>query len=217
MTSKIIIFDCDSTLSSIEGIDELARIAGDEVRQQIEEMTNAAMEGKIPLESVFAQRLEIIQPTLEQVTNIGKLYIQTVEPSALSAIATLKENGWLPMILSAGYVQAIQPLAEYLSIESIEAVPLLFNPDGSYQDFDRTYPTTRSGGKLDIVHKIRQQYSPSLMVTVGDGVSDLETKPGVDIFIGFGRYAVREKVKAQADYFIEDLVNILSIIPGVAE
>ncbi|MDJ0796235.1 MAG: HAD-IB family phosphatase [Calothrix sp. MO_167.B12] len=212
--SKIIIFDCDSTLSSIEGIDELARIAGDEVRQQIEEMTNAAMEGKIPLESVFARRLEIIKPTQEQVTNIGELYIKTVEPSALSAIATLKENGWLPIILSAGYVQAIEPLAQYLGIESIEAVPLLFNPDGSYQDFDRTYPTTRSGGKLEIVHKIRNQYSPSVMVTVGDGVSDLETKPGVNMFIGFGRYAVREKVKAQANHFIQDLAEVLSIIPS---
>ena len=213
--SKIIIFDCDSTLSSIEGIDELACIAGDEVRQQIEEMTNAAMEGKIPLESVFAKRLEIIQPTLEQVTQIGELYIQTVEPSALSAIATLKQDGWLPIILSAGYVQAIQPLAEYLGISSIEAVPLLFNSDGSYQDFDRSYPTTRSGGKLEIVKKIRHQYSPSQIVAVGDGVSDLETKPGVNMFIGFGRYAVRDKVKTEVSYFIQDLAEILSIIPNL--
>ena len=70
---KIIVFDCDSTLSSIEGIDEFACMAGEKVQRQIKEMTNAAMEGVLPLESIFSKRLEIIQPTLEQVNQIGKL------------------------------------------------------------------------------------------------------------------------------------------------
>ena len=212
---KIIVFDCDSTLSSIEGIDELACMAGEKVQRQIKEMTNAAMEGVIPLESIFSKRLEIIQPTLEQVNQIGKLYIQTVEPSALSVIRALKKDGWLPIILSGGYSQAIQPLAKYLGISSIRAVELLFNPDGSYQDFDRSYPTSRSRGKLETVKTIRCQYSPSLMVSVGDGFSDLETRPAVNLFIGFGRYTIRKKVKTEADYFIKDLAGILSIINNI--
>ena len=40
-------FDCDSTLSRIEGIDELGRNAGCEA--EIAELTNAAMDGKIAL------------------------------------------------------------------------------------------------------------------------------------------------------------------------
>ena len=43
---KIIAFDCDSTLSSIEGVDELARIAGDQIFQEVENLTNLAMDGK---------------------------------------------------------------------------------------------------------------------------------------------------------------------------
>ena len=39
-----IFFDCDSTLSSIEGIDELARLRG--VEERIVTLTNAAMDGK---------------------------------------------------------------------------------------------------------------------------------------------------------------------------
>ncbi|MDJ0734891.1 MAG: HAD-IB family phosphatase [Nostocaceae cyanobacterium] len=211
---KIIIFDCDSTLSSIEGIDELARVAGADVCKQIEQMTTAAMEGKIPLEDVFARRLEILQPSQTAVLKVGELYIQTAEPSALNVVTTFKQQGWTPFILSAGYLQAILPLAKYLGIDSdcVEAVNLFFHEDGSYRDFDRNYPTTRSGGKLEIVKKIHNQYCPSVMVTVGDGVSDLETKPGVNKFVGFGRYAVREKVKAQADYFIHDLAELLSLL-----
>ena len=88
---KIIIFDCDSTLSSIEGVDELARVAGEEATQEIEKMTAEAMEGKITLESIFARRLEIIQPTADSVSQVGKLYIETVEPSAKQVITTLKD------------------------------------------------------------------------------------------------------------------------------
>lgn len=214
--SKIIIFDCDSTLSSIEGIDELARAAGYDVSQKIAQMTNEAMEGKIPIESVFAKRLEIIQPSRDAVAKIGDLYIEMVEPNAKQVISTLKEQGWTPFILSAGYVQAIAPLAKYLSIDSIEAVKLFFNEDGSYRDFDRNYPTTRNGGKLEIVEKLRNSnLAPEKIIMVGDGVSDLETKPGVDLFVGFGRYAVREKVQAEANCYIRDFAELTVAIASL--
>ena len=40
---KLIVFDCDSTLSSIEGIDELARLAGPSAFKEVEALTHAAM------------------------------------------------------------------------------------------------------------------------------------------------------------------------------
>lgn len=209
---KIIIFDCDSTLSSIEGVDELARVAGESTTQEIEKMTAQAMEGKIALESIFAKRLEIIQPSADSVAEVGKLYIDTVEPSAKQVITTLKDKGWTPIILSGGYRQAIKPLADYLGIEFIEAVDLYFNEDGSYRDFDRNYPSTRNGGKPEVVKSLREKYSPSKIVAIGDGVSDLESKPVIDMFIGFGRYALREKVKQEADYFITDLQEVVSLV-----
>jgi phosphoserine phosphatase len=46
---------------------------------------------------------------------------------------------------------------------------------------------------------------------VGDGASDLEVKGDADKVIGFGRYAVRAKVKAGADVFITSLAEL----PGV--
>ena len=212
---KIIIFDCDSTLSSIEGVDELARVAGEEATQEIEKMTAEAMEGKITLESIFARRLEIIKPAANSVADVGKLYIDTVEPHAKQVITTLKSQGWTPIILSGGYRQAIKPLADYLGVEQIEAVDLYFNKDGSYRDFDRNYPSTRSGGKPEVVKSLRDKYSPKKIVAIGDGVSDLESKPVIDMFIGFGRYAVREKVKQEADYFITDLQEIVSLVENL--
>ena len=43
-------------------------------------------------------------------------------------------------------------------------------------------------------------------------MSDLETKPVVDRFIGFGRYVVRPRVKAEAATFITSLDEITRIL-----
>jgi phosphoserine phosphatase len=115
------------------------------------------------------------------------------------------------MIVSGGFRNAIRPLADHLGIERIEAVDLHFAEDGSYVGFDETYPTTRSGGKPEIVQRLRAELRPSAVVMVGDGVSDLEAKPAADLFVGFGRYVTRERVRREADHFI----NSLADLPGL--
>jgi phosphoserine phosphatase len=205
---KLICFDCDSTLSAVEGIDELARLSGPKVFAQVEAMTTEAMNGTLPLEAIFARRLEIVRPKRETVEAVGRRYIETVEPTAQAAIAALARRGWTPAIISAGYRLAIRPLAEFLGIARIEAVDLYFEADGSYRGYDAAYPTTRSGGKVEIVGRLRDELRPERIVMVGDGVSDLETKPAVDLFVGFGRYVARERVRREAPAFIHSFAEL---------
>jgi phosphoserine phosphatase len=210
--AKLICFDCDSTLSAIEGIDELARAGGPEIYSLVEAMTNDAMNGKIPVEAVFGRRLELIRPTLSHVEAIGRRYIETIEPTARATISELGKRGWTPVIVSGGFRQAIRPLADLLGIERVEAVDLHFAADGSYRGFDSTYPTTRSGGKPEVIAELKREFRPISTVMIGDGASDVESKPEVDRFIGFGRYVTRAPVKAQADAFIRSLDELLKIL-----
>lgn len=212
---KLLIFDCDSTLSSIEGIDELGRLRGPEIFKRVEDMTNEAMDGKIPVEAVFGRRLEIILPEAQHVAQIGQRYIDTIEPDAKRVIDEARAAGWTVLILSGGFRQAIRPLADHLGIARVEAVDLFFDANGRYQRFDETYPTTRSGGKPEVVNQLRRELSPSCIVMVGDGVSDLETKPVVDLFVGFGRYVAREKVRQGASAFITRLADLPGVISSL--
>jgi phosphoserine phosphatase len=207
----LICFDCDSTLSSIEGIDELARVCGPQVAAEVEAMTNDAMNGKLPVEAVFGRRLEIIRPTRAQVDAIGRLYVATIEPTAKSTVAVLVERGWTPVILSGGFRPAIAPLAAELGIARIEAVDLFFDESGKYRGYDEQFPTTRSGGKPEVVARLKQEFQPERTVMVGDGASDLETKSAVDLFIGFGRYVTRSKVEAGAHAFVRSLDEVLAL------
>ena len=57
MSYTVVCFDCDSTLSKIEGIDELAKLAG--LGEEMARLTDAAMNGVVPLEAVYEKRLSL--------------------------------------------------------------------------------------------------------------------------------------------------------------
>ncbi len=205
LVSKLLLLDCDSTLSALEGIDELGRLRGPATFKAVEDMTNAAMNGGTPMEAIFAKRLDIIQPTKAELESIGALYISTVEPTAVATLTQLRTAGWTIIIVSGGFTQAIRPLADFLGITRVEAVVLKFKPDGSYAGFDETCPTCRTKGKNEIARRLRAEFKATTVVMVGDGASDLEVKGDADVMIGFGRYTQRPKVVAGADRFITSL------------
>ncbi len=208
---KLLCFDCDSTLSAIEGVDEFARLRGEECFRQSEQMTRDAMDGRIPLEQIFGKRLELIRPAQSDVARIAELYLREIEPTAAATVAAAKAAGWTPLIISGGFVQAIRPLADFLGIARIEAVELRFDAAGAYAGFT-PHPASRKGGKPEVVRRLRAELRPSRVIAVGDGASDLEMRDEVDVFVGFGRYAERAAVKAGAHRFAYRLDEILPLL-----
>lgn len=205
--TKLFFIDCDSTLSTIEGIDELARAKGDEVFAQVVDLTNAAMNGEVPITEVFPRRMEMIRPDRALCDEIGRLYVNTIVPGAEEMIRDLKSAGWLPVILSGGFEPIIRPLAERLGILHVEAVPLYFHEDGSYMGYGEDYPTTRNLGKNEVIREWKQAVLAKHVLMMGDGVSDLETQPDVDAFIGFGGVVARPKVASACDHWLTDMTD----------
>jgi phosphoserine phosphatase len=212
VATKLLLLDCDSTLSSIEGIDELGRLRGPETFKAIEDMTNAAMNGGTPMEAIFAKRLDIIKPTAAELAAIGAKYIATVEPTAVASLAQLRAADWKIAIVSGGFTQAIRPLADFLGIERVEAVALKFHADGSYAGFDDSCPTCRTKGKNVVARRLRAEHQAAHVVMVGDGASDLEVKGDADLIVGFGRYVQRPKVVAGADKFVHSLAELVGVL-----
>lgn len=205
MTYRFAFFDVDSTLVTIEGIDVLAD--GD---PEIAALTDAAMNGEIALDQVYAKRLEMIRPSRKRVEELGATYVRSLVDGAKETIASLQAAGVVVHLVTAGIEQAIFPLAEALDVNqrNVHAVKLTFDANGNYRDFDRRSFLTRPGGKELVVRDVRAR-SHGKAAFVGDGASDLEAKPAVDLFIGFGGVVVRPRVKENADVYVTNLRDVM--------
>ena len=217
-----VIFDCDSTLVTIECIDELARLKG--MATRIAALTERAMNGEIPLEQVYAERLALLQPTRAELEEIGRLYRRNLVADAREVIATLQSAGVAVFIVSGGLLRAVIDVARELNIQdaNVRAVPVEFdqlqgawwqywkpgnNRDEKYLAFAPT-PLAESSGKIAIA---RELSAGQRVMLVGDGVTDLAAKAAVRVFVGFGGVARRDAVIEGAEVFVERLSAILPL------
>jgi phosphoserine phosphatase len=229
-SSELVFFDCDSTLSTIEGIDELARLKGKEMRVGL--LTQKAMDGDLDLAEVYGKRLRAINPTRTQLEAIKSLYAEHMVEDSDRVVSALMELQKSVFIISGGLLDAVRGFGEHLGVQPdhIRAVELEYNElsgewwryydervDGQQKYL--TYnegPLTVTTGKPEIV----QQLAGGIWgrrVLVGDGVSDLATRNnGVDLFVGFGGVVVRPKVEVESDVFIysESLAPMLPLAAG---
>jgi phosphoserine phosphatase len=205
---RLVCFDVDSTLVTIEGIDILGRD-----NPEVARLTAMAMNGEIPLDEIYRRRLEMIRPTRDSVAALGLRYVDSVVPGAAQTLSALLEAGAAVHLVTAGIEQAIQPLALHLGIDPrfVHAVALQFTETGEYRGFDRSSFLTRSGGKEIVVRDLRARVH-GRAAFVGDGVSDLETKAAVDLFIGFGGVHIRARVRENAHVFVEE-PHLTAVLP----
>ncbi len=212
-------FDCDSTLSSIEGVDKLAQLIPQEIRLEILDLTERAMDGRLPLAEVYERRLHRLAPSRQRCQDLGQLYVEHLVPEAADVVSALLALGKQVGVISGGLEIPVRILAAHLGIpqENVRAMPLLFDDDDGYRDFDRSSPLWRTRGKVEVIAALPPEQRPVLYV--GDGVTDLEVKGTADLFVGFGGVAVRKTVKQQAEAWVEGpgLAPVLGIGLDVEE
>jgi phosphoserine phosphatase len=198
---RLVLFDVDSTLVTIEGIDILA-----EGNAEVARLTEAAMNGEIPLEEVYARRLQMIRPTRAAVDALAQRYLQSIVKGAEETIDQLRRAGVIMHLVTAGIEQAVLPLAEKLGVSDVHAVRLRFAGD-AYEGFEPSF-LTRTGGKELVIRDIRARMKGKAAM-IGDGASDLEAKPAVDLFIGFGGVHIRPRVRENADVFVTEMPAVI--------
>jgi phosphoserine phosphatase len=197
---QVIIFDCDGTLTTIEGIDELARQNG--VSSKVESLTAKAMGITGISPQLYQQRLDLVLPQREQVFALGAEYFSKVTPDAYPVIQLLQRLGKQVYLVSAGLYPAVKIFGELLQIPThhIHAVEVQFDKKGNYISYDMQSPFTRASGKRDFVMELQAQTVPTGFI--GDGLNDLAARDVVTRFIGFGGIYFRENIAEKCDYYI---------------
>ncbi|XP_011859502.1 PREDICTED: phosphoserine phosphatase isoform X2 [Vollenhovia emeryi] len=210
-TADAVTFDVDSTVITEEAIDELANFCGK--GEEIMELTKRAMQGDMTFQQSLSVRLGIINPSLTQVRQFLNTHQPKLTTGVKELVSALQARGKQVFLVSGGFRCLITPIAEQLNIppENIYANRLKFYFTGEYAGFDETQPTSRSGGKGEVILRLKEN-GFKIVVHVGDGSTDLEASPPADAFIGFGGNVVRENVKSRAQWFVtnfDDLIKCL--------
>lgn len=209
---RTVLFDCDSTLTSLEGID---RLAGD--RPELAELTSAAMAGRMALEDVYRERLELVRPGRDAVARLAADYLAHAVEDAHAVIAALARAGIDVRVVSGGLLSAVTAFAAALGLrpDRVHAVEVRFDDEGRYAGFDEASPLARSHGKEALVRELAPRLTRPILF-VGDGVTDLEAAPAVDLFVAYAGVVDRPAVSAAAPVVIRS-ASLAPVLPLVLD
>ena len=203
---KLILADMDSTIITVECIDELADFIG--LKDQVSAITEAAMRGELDFEGALTERVALLSGLTEvQLKNCYDDRIQLMS-GAQTLIRTMTANGAYSALVSGGFTYFTEQVAKQAGFHMNRANVLEIK-NGALTG--RVLPPICGAQtKLAALHELtaKQGLLKSDVLAVGDGANDI---PMIDA-AGFGvAYQAHPKTRSAADAAVRynDLTALL--------
>lgn len=203
------VIDFDSTIITCESLDELAAIAlrgrADRASalQQLQELTNLGMAGKMAFDESLQKRLELFAPTDRHIHELVAKLEHAITPSFWNNRAWLGSNADRIYVISGGFEECIIPIIEKFGLRAGHVLANAFITDGrgTATGHDTSRHLSRAGGKISQVQAL-QLSGP--VIAIGDGYTDYEIRKSgaADAFWYFAENIKREAVIPHADKII---------------
>jgi D-3-phosphoglycerate dehydrogenase len=216
MLNKNIIIDFDSTFVTVEALDELAKIAlnnsshHQQIVEQIINITQQGMEGKISLKESLNSRLKLFQANKQHVEILIDKLKQQVSPSMKRNINFFKQFAANIYIVSSGFKQYIQPVVDEFAIEPdhVFANSFIYDEQDNICGLDLTNTLSGDQGKVQIVKNLKLSGET---IVIGDGYTDYEIKKfgAADYFYAYTENVRRESVLEHADFIVPNFDEFL--------
>ncbi|MDT5227755.1 MAG: phosphoserine phosphatase [Mycobacterium sp.] len=213
---RLIVFDVDSTLIQQEVIEMLAARAGAE--EAVAAITDAAMRGEMDFAESLHQRVGTLAglpaAVLDEVADEVEL-----TPGARTTIRTLRRLGYHVGVVSGGFRQVIQPLADELMLDFV-AANVLEVVDGKLTGRVVGEIVDRPGKAKALRDFASQAGVPMAQtVAVGDGANDIDMLSAAGLGIAFNaKPALREVADASLSHpYLDTVLFLLGVTRGEIE
>lgn len=204
----ILVSDVDSTFLSQEVIELVADHAG--TRERVQEVTERAMAGELD----FADSLRVRVATLagldaRVLSEVRESLVPT--PGALELVARARERGWITALVSGGFHEVVDELADRAGVAHVRANR--FEIVGGRLTGRVAGPIIDRAAKAAYLTELAETYGVprSRTVAVGDGANDADLLRAAGCGIAFrAKPALREV----ADFELEgpSLLGVLDYV-----
>ena len=215
---KHFIIDFDSTFTRVEALDILCEISlknhpdGKKALQQIKEITDLGMEGKLSLRESLEKRIEILQAKKSHLPELVDRLSKEVSESFIRNKEFVQKYADQIYIVSNGFKDFIIPIvAQYgITAERVLANEFIYDADSNITGFDKDNLLSSNGGKPKQIEALNLKGE---IYVLGDGYTDYEIKKAgiAHQFYAFTENIRRENVLQNADHEAPNLDEFLFV------
>jgi phosphoserine phosphatase len=168
---RLLVADMDSTMISVECIDELADYAG--LKAEVAAITERAMQGELDFEAALDARVSLLAGMQAEVIDQCREERVRLTPGATTLVRTMRANGATCLLVSGGFTRFAGPVAEAVGFNRAVANELLVE-EGRLTGKVRR-PIVGAAAKLDLLTRTAAELGLGREQTlaVGDGANDI--------------------------------------------
>jgi phosphoserine phosphatase len=193
---RVLAMDMDSTLITIECIDEIAGHAG--LKAEVSAVTASAMRGELDFSESLRRRVALLAGL--PVSALDAVYRErlALTPGAEVLLAAARAAGARTLLVSGGFTYFTERLRERLGLDETASNTLEI-VDGKLTG--RVLgDIVDARGKAAALARLRASLPAGLAVAIGDGANDLAMMAEADVSVAFH---AKPAVRAQATHAID--------------
>jgi phosphoserine phosphatase len=168
---RLLVADMDSTMITVECIDELADYAG--IKAQVAAVTEAAMRGELNFEGALDARVALLKGL--DAGAIDRCLAERVRimPGAVALVRTMRARGAWCVLVSGGFTRFAEPVARTIGFD--RAIANALEIEGDVLAGTVARPIVGARTKLDTLEAALAErgLDRSASLAVGDGANDL--------------------------------------------
>jgi phosphoserine phosphatase len=168
----LLVADMDSTMITVECIDELADYAG--IKPQIAEITEAAMRGELDFEAALDARVALLKGLDAGVIHACLKERVTLMPGARTLVRTMRGWGARAVLVSGGFTRFAEPVAAEIGFDRAIANVLDIAGDALAGTVQRPIVGAATKEATLLAERAELGLAGAATLAVGDGANDLK-------------------------------------------